>query len=132
MIRGMATPRELAAFLVTQCAAVARLDRTLGPNEDDFRRLAVDQITDGVPIPYELADVGQRLLDGAADPVTALSGMLAEHAKAYSYAASRACALIVSEAIEHLREAGDEEAVERFLDGLDARSAQEAEQGGPQ
>jgi len=63
----MATPEELASFLIKTAVALARLDSTLGADDDSFRELVTCQLINEMPIPNYFADVHEQLLCGA-DP----------------------------------------------------------------
>lgn len=118
-IRLVATPEELAAFQVRTAVAVARLDEALGPEDADFKRLAINELTkDRSPTPYDSTDLLPRLL-AAENPITALGQAFAT---SYSEAATRACAMIVDEAVVHLFRWGGDPAVQQFLDGLEVRT----------
>ena len=113
----MASPEELSAFWVKAAASVVRLNLALGPDEDSFRRLAIDDMVDGIPLSDPWNGLHGRLLAGD-DPVGALSQAFADQAIAYSEAAARATIDVVEQAVRHLRAAGGDEAVAAFLDDL--------------
>lgn len=113
----MATPEELAAYLVKSTAAIMRLDLTLGPQDESFRQLAIGDIVDGVPVIDPWDQVQNRLLCGE-DPVGSLSQAFAEQATAYSEAAVRVAIDILSQAIRHLNTAAGHAAATAFLEDL--------------
>jgi hypothetical protein len=117
----MATPEELAAFLVNTAVALARLDSTLGADDESFRELATCELAGEMPIPNHFTDAHQQLLNGA-DPVAALSDMFARQACAYTEAGARACSLLVDVAVLHLARTGGEAAAQRFFEEVEARA----------
>jgi hypothetical protein len=123
----MATSEELASFLVKTAAAIARLDSTLGPDDESFRQLAMGELVDEMPIPDYFADLHEQLVCGV-DPVAALSQMFARQAASYTEAGARACSTVVDVAVFHLAGAGDDAAAERFLDDLEAHAQAVKEQ----
>lgn len=118
-------PEDLAAFLVKAAATVVRFDLTLGPDEAGFRRLAIDNMVDGIPLSDPWAGLQARLL-AEEDPVSALSQAFAEQAISYCEAAARATVELAEQAVEHLRAAGGEEAVLAFLDDLQRQEGEPA------
>ena len=110
----MATPEELASFLIKTAVALARLDSTLGADDELFRELVTCELINGMPIPNYFADVHEQLLCGV-DPRGALSEMFVRQAGAYTEAGARACSLLVDVAVLHLLRAGGDAAAQRFL-----------------
>jgi hypothetical protein len=110
-------PEDLAAFFVKAAATVVRFNLTLGPDEASFRRLAIDDLVDGIPLSDPWGGLHARLLAGE-DPAGALSQAFAEQAIGYCEAAARATVELVEQAVGHLRAAGGDEAVQAFLDDL--------------
>lgn len=113
----MATSRDLAAFLIRAAATVVRLDLSLGTDDESFRRIAIGDMVDGVPVLDPWENLQDRLLAGE-DPVGALSRAFSEQSTAYSEAAARAAVTIVERAVCHLQTAGSQDAVDAFLDDL--------------
>lgn len=113
----MGTPEELAAFHVHTAAAVARLDQCLGPDDDNFRSLVVNELTAEAPLPYDSHALLDELMQ-ADNPLVALAEALAA---SYSAAASQACSMIADEAVVQLFRCGGEPAVQQFLADLEGR-----------
>lgn len=116
---------DLAAFFVKAAATVVRFNLTMGPDEASFRRLAIDDMVDGIPLSDPWGGLHARLLAGE-DPAGALSQAFAEQAISYSEAAARATVELVEQAIRHLRAAGGDEAVSAFLDDLQRQEGEPA------
>src|SRR4051812_24091835 len=89
----MATSEELASFLMKTAAAIARLDSTLGPDNESFRQLAIGDLVEEMPPDY-FADLHEQLVCGA-DPVAALAQIFARQAASYSEAGARAWSMVV-------------------------------------
>ena len=121
----MATPEDLAVFWVKAAASVVRLNLALGPDEDSFRCLAIDDMVDGIPLADPWNGLHGRLLAGE-DPVGALSQAFADQAIAYSEAAARATIDVVEQAVRHLRAVGGDQAVAAFLDSLQRQAGEPA------
>ena len=117
----MATPEDLASFLIKTAVALARLDSALGADDESFRQLATCELVDEMPIPNYFADVHQQLLHGE-DPVAALSDMFVRQACAYTEAGARACSLLVDVAVLHLGRTGGDAAVQRFFEDVEVRA----------
>lgn len=114
----MATPEELASFLIKTAVELARLDNELGPDDESFRDLATCELVDEMPIPNHFADVHEQLLHGQ-DPLAALSDMFVRQACAYTEAGARACSLLVDVAVFHLTRTGGEAAAQRFFEDVE-------------
>ncbi|MEW1954512.1 hypothetical protein [Terrabacter sp. NPDC080008] len=108
---------DLAAFLVRAAATLVRLDKTLGPDDEVFRQVAIGDMVDGVPL-LDSWELLRKRLHICADPVDAVSEVLSEQATAYCEAAARATYSVVERAVSHLHTAGGEEAAAAFLDAL--------------
>lgn len=113
---GVGTPQELAAFEVRTAVAMARLDEGLGPEDETFRSLVINELTADVPYPYDSHALLDQLTQ-ADNPMTALGEALA---LSYTSAASQACSMILDEAVAHLFRCGGEAAVQEFLADLEA------------
>ena len=125
----MATPEELASFLIKTAVALARLDSALGADDESFRQLATCELVDEMPIPNYFADVHQQLLHGE-DPVAALSDMFVRQACAYTEAGARACSLLVDVAVLHLARTGGDAAAQRFFEDVEVRAQSMKEEEG--
>ncbi|MGO4604605.1 hypothetical protein, partial [Terrabacter sp. 2YAF2] len=90
----MDTPEGLAAFHVKTAVAVARLDEGLGPGDEPFRSLVINELSTAAPSPYDSDALLDQLIR-ADNPMRALAAALAA---SYSAAASEACSMIVDEA----------------------------------
>lgn len=119
------SPEDLAAFWVKAAASVVRLNLALGPDEDNFRRLAIDDMVDGIPLTDPWDGLHGRLLAGE-DPAGALSKAFADQAIAYSEAAARATIDVVEQAVRHLQAVGGDRAVAAFLDSLQRQAGEPA------
>jgi hypothetical protein len=111
------TPEDPAVFLVRAAAAMARLDLTLGPDEESFRDLVIGEMAAGIPLPRPLYHLHGRLLT-ETNPVNVLSQAFANQAHAYGDAAARATVTVAQLAVEHLYAVGGEAAVLAFLGDL--------------
>lgn len=112
------TPEELAAFQVKTALAMAKLDVGLGPEDDTFRSLVVNELTAEEPRPYDSHSLLDKLMQ-ADSPMTALVEALAG---TYSSAAFQACSMIIDEAVVHLFRCGGESAIQEFFADLEARA----------
>ncbi|GAA1988607.1 hypothetical protein GCM10009817_32720 [Terrabacter lapilli] len=119
------TADELAHFLVTAAATVGRLGLTLGPDEGNFRDLAIADMVDGIPLFHPLDGVREQLLAGA-DPGAALSEAFARQAVVYVESAALATVAVVERALKHLQASGGDEVVAAFLDDLEGVGEQPA------
>jgi hypothetical protein len=115
---GVDTPEGLAAFHVKTAVAVARLDEGLGPGDEPFRSLVINELSTAAPSPYDSDALLDQLIR-ADNPMRALAAALAA---SYSAAASEACSMIVDEAVVHVFRSGGEPAVQEFLADLEARA----------
>jgi len=126
----MATSEELATFLVKTAATIAKLDNTLGADDESFRQLAMSVLADEAPVPDCFADLHDQLACGV-DPVAALTELFARQSASYTEAGARACLLVVEEALLHLQRAGGDAAVQGFVDDLEAHAQAVEEDGSP-
>lgn len=121
----MVTPEEVACFLVKAAATAVRLNDTVGPDEESFRRLAIGDMVDGMPLLDPWDGVQERLRVGI-DPVGAVSHAFTLQAIGYSEAAALATVAVVEQAVEHLRAAGGAGAAVAFLEALQHQEGQPA------
>jgi hypothetical protein len=112
------TPEGLAAFHVKTAVAMARLDEGLGPGDEPFRSLVINELSTAAPCPYDSDALLDQLIQ-ADNPMKALAEALAA---SYSAAAAEACSMIVDEALLHVYRSGGEPAVQEFLADLEART----------
>jgi hypothetical protein len=119
------TANELAHFLVSAAATVGRLRVTLGPDEGNFRDLAISDMVDAIPLLHPLDGVREQLLAGT-DPAAALSEAFSRQATEYVGAAALATVAVVEQALRHLQDVGGDEAVAAFLDDLEGMGEEPA------